>query len=129
MAKDSKEQPKPNGRPLKFESAKEIQLLADEYFKKCDIEEEPYTITGLALALDTDRQTLVNYEKREEFFDTIKRIKLKVENYAEKLLLSGKGNATGVIFSMKNNYGWKDKTEVENTVSITKDLDEFYNEA
>src|SRR5687768_2806902 len=32
----------------------------------------PYSITGLALALKTSRQTLVNYEKRDAFFDAIK---------------------------------------------------------
>lgn len=107
------------GRPLKFESPEAMQELIDAYFKRCDIEEEPYTITGLALALDTDRHTLINYGNKEEFFHTIKKAKLRVENYAEKLLVSGKGNVTGVIFSMKNNYGWKDKTEQEVTSTET----------
>lgn len=106
----------PGGRPLKFESAEELEQKANEYFSMCDEKEKPYTITGLALALDCDRLTLINYEKKEEFFNTIKKIKLRVENYAEEQLMSGKGNTAGVIFNMKNNYGWKDKTETEATV-------------
>lgn len=70
-----------------------------------------YTITGLALAIGTNRTTLVNYEAKDEFIDTIKEAKNKVEAYWENLLVEG--NATGTIFNLKNNYGWKDKTEQE----------------
>jgi len=74
-------------------------------------EQKPYTITGLALALDTSRETLLDYEDKAEFSDTIKKAKDKCHNYVEKSLLTG--NPTGAIFNLKNNYGWKDKTESE----------------
>lgn len=74
-------------------------------------EQKHYTITGLALALDTTRETLLDYQERPEFSDTIKAAKVKIENYWEELLIGG--NATGPIFNLKNNYGWKDKTESE----------------
>jgi hypothetical protein len=102
------------GRPPKFKTAEEMQEVVDAYFNDCDTNEEPYTITGLALALDMTRESLVNYENRDEFFSTVKRAKLKCQNYAEKFLYSGK-NATGAIFNLKNNYGWKDKHENELT--------------
>lgn len=73
-------------------------------------EQIPYTITGLALALGTSRETLVNYEERDNFFDTVKAAKMKCQNYAELHLFRGK-NATGAIFSLKNNYGWVDRRE------------------
>jgi hypothetical protein len=69
----------------------------------------PYTITGLALALDTSRETLLDYEERKEFSDTIKWAKVKIENYVESKLFEN--NVAGAIFNLKNNYGWKDKTE------------------
>lgn len=72
----------------------------------------PYTITGLALALDTTRETLLDYEEKEEYSDTIKKAKLKIHNYTELRLFEN--NPTGAIFNLKNNYGWKDKTEVDN---------------
>ena len=65
----------------------------------------PYTITGLALALDTSRETLLEYEERPEFVDTIKKAKVKCENFAEQMLFST--TPTGSIFNLKNNYGWK----------------------
>jgi hypothetical protein len=105
------------GRPLKFKTVKELQKKIDAYFKKCDNDDDPYTITGLALALDCDRRTLVNYEDREEFFPTIKKAKLKVENYLETKSLKGDIVPVMTIFNLKNNFGWKDKTEHDLTSS------------
>lgn len=76
----------------------------------------PYTITGLALALDTSRETLLDYEAKDEFSDTIKNAKDKCEHYVERTLFAT-GNVTGPIFNLKNNYNWKDKTEAEITDS------------
>lgn len=83
----------------------------------------PYTITGLALALSTSRETLIDYEsgihdaKDEEaleysqFSDAIKEAKLRCQNYNERMLYGS--SPTGPIFNLKNNYGWRDKTEVD----------------
>ena len=103
---------------MKFNSPQEIEKLADEYFKMCDEKGKPYTITGLALALDTDRRTLLNYEEKDDFFPTIKKVKQKVENYAEEKLFNG-SNTAGVIFNLKNNYGWVDKQEVDTNVNLS----------
>lgn len=100
------------GRPLKFKTPGELQEKVDTYFDTCNQLGEPYTITGLALALDTSRETLVNYEKKDTYFDTIKRAKLKCQNYAEKFLYTSR-NVTGAIFNLKVNYGWQDKQTIE----------------
>lgn len=91
------------GRPLKFQSVEELQKKIDAYFEECDKKREPYLITGLAVWLDCSRQTLLDYEGKPEFTDTIKRAKEKCEAYSEKQLYQGK-NVAGVIFSMTNNY-------------------------
>jgi hypothetical protein len=105
------------GRPLKFKSVKVLEEKIDKYFKDCDAKEKPYTITGLAVALDTSRETLCNYEKKEKYFDTIKRAKARCEQWVEENMLMNKSNATASIFSLKNNYGWRDKNEVDHTSS------------
>lgn len=105
------------GRPLKYKTVEELNEAISKYFAECDMFEEPYTITGLALALDVDRKTLINYSNKEEFFHTIKKAKLKVENYLEKGLMRG-SNATGIIFNLKNNFEWKDKQEIEHSGAI-----------
>ncbi len=108
------------GRPLKFQSVKELQQKIDEYFRQCLLNKqidtngishhEPFTITGLALALDTTRKTLMEYEEKDEFSNAIKLAKTKVEAYAERKLFTG--SATGPIFALKN-YGWKDTSQQE----------------
>lgn len=103
----------PTGRPLKFKSVKELQKKIDAYFADCEKDDEPLTITGLALALDTSRETLMEYGEREEFVDTIKKAKLKIE-HAYELRNIKRGNA-GDIFALKN-FGWKDKTESDVTL-------------
>lgn len=103
------------GRPMKFNSLEDLKNRIDNYFMSLQNEKgeyiKPPTITGLALALDTNRETLCNYEDKEEYFDTIKEAKSRCENWVEENALLGKSNATFSIFNLKNNYGWKDKTE------------------
>ena len=100
------------GRPLKFETVEELKKAVNKYFEGCNEETEPMTITGLALALDTTRETLCDYENKDEYSDTIKNAKLKVQNAYEKRLVK-RGNG-GDIFALKN-FGWVDKQEVQQT--------------
>jgi hypothetical protein len=109
------------GRPLKFKTVEELKEKIDKYFD--DTEIDVWTITGLALALDTYRQTLINYEGKEEFMDTIKRAKTMVEHSYE-LSLRRKGDS-GTIFGLKN-FGWTDRQEIdlgnsEMTVKVVND--------
>ncbi len=110
---------KPVGRPFKFQSVEEMQKLIDAFFADADDKEEPYTITGLALALDTTRKTLCEYQHDDEFSNTIKKAKARVENYAEKRLFTGQ--PTGPIFALKN-FGWADQQQHELTGKDGKDL-------
>jgi len=104
------------GRPLKFKSVEDLEKKIDAYFAKCDEKEEPYTITGLCLALGTYRDVLLDYENldnRKEFSNAIKRAKLRCQNYAEQQMYL-KQNPAGPIFALKN-YGWRDKQEIEHS--------------
>lgn len=105
------------GRPPKWNNVQELKNQIDAYFLSLTNEDgtykKPPTITGLALALGTNRETLCNYEEKDEFFDTIKESKSRCEQWVEENAMLGKANATFSIFNLKNNYGWKDKTEQE----------------
>lgn len=129
------------GRPPKYKTVPELEKLIDAYFESCWTEKidmfgnivykkdskgnkselpvmvqfRPYTITGLALAIGTTRETLLDYEHKDKFSYTIKRAKERCQSYAEESLMIGK-NPTGAIFNLKNNYNrWKDKTETEHS--------------
>lgn len=99
-----------DGRKKKDENGLDYLI---EVTHKVMTKQKPYTITGLALYLDTSRETLLQYKEREEFVDSIKKAKDRCHNYVEDSLLTS--NPTGAIFNLKNNYGWKDKTETDLT--------------
>lgn len=118
------------GRPPVFESKEELEKKIEEFFKSCEgtvledevgkpvldkygnvikIDEHPETVTGLALALGfKSRQSLIDYQGKAEFSDTITRAKLRCEKYAEERLYDRDGNG-GARFSLQVNFGWKDK--------------------
>lgn len=121
---EKKQSKHPGGRPLKFATPELLKAKIDAYFADCDEHTDsdgnptkPYTVAGLALWLNVDRLTLINYEKRDEFFNTIKNAKLKIEQQLEEKL---HGSAvTGLIFNLKNNFGWKDKIEKDVNLNIS----------
>jgi|SRR3990167_522833 len=98
------------GRPLKFATVEDLDSAIDAYFGSTPKEE--WTWTGLALYLDTNRQTLLNYSERPEFVDSIKKGLARVENGYEIDLK--KHGRSGTIFALKN-FDWKDKQETDIT--------------
>lgn len=123
------------GRPPKYEHKEEIEGLIEEYFKKCEGEilkddegeiifdkfgnpvivgARPPTVTGLALALGfSTRLSLLNYQGKKEFMNTITRAKSMVEVYAEERLFD-KDGSNGARFSLINNFrGWTEKPQTD----------------
>lgn len=107
-------------RPKLYEEANDMQKIINAYFNMCNEKDKPYTMSGLANALNMSRQSLINYSKDNEFFDTIKKARSRVEQQLEENGLIGKANATFTIFNLKNNYGWKDSVEVNDNRELNK---------
>jgi hypothetical protein len=102
------------GRPLKYRTAKDLQKKVDEYFV---LNSGSLTITGLTRHIGlASRQSFYEYEKNKLFGDTIKRARLRIEEYYEKLAITLK-NPSGCIFIMKN-LGWSDQVQVEHSGTI-----------
>ena len=101
------------GRPVKYATPEQMQGIIDEYFREREEKGLPFTITGLALALDMTREGLCFYADKEEFTDTIKKAKLRVEGYAEDSVYTSR-NPAGAIFILKN-FGWSDTQKLELT--------------
>ncbi|OOP74145.1 terminase small subunit [Clostridium beijerinckii] len=115
-------------KPGKYENARQMQKIIDKYFQECIENEEYPSITGVAYSLGLNRQGLLDYENslingklksldssaKAEISDTIKRAKAFVEMCYEQRLFAN-GNPAGTIFTLKNNFKWVDKSEVEQT--------------
>lgn len=120
------------GRPDKY-SLEFIKKCMDEYLASCWEPErnmfgdaitnefgeivwrqnKPYTLEGFDAWVGWDRIVRLEYEKKPEFTNTIKKLREIVYGFAVESLW--KPNATGVIFNLKNNWGWVDKIVNENT--------------
>lgn len=95
------------------------QVNITEYF------ERP-SVLGLCAHIGITRETLLQYENNPEFSDTIKKAKSRIEQYLEEQLFR-KDQVTGIIFNLKNNFGWKDKQEIEHSGEIgVKKLEDFF---
>jgi hypothetical protein len=128
---------KKTGKPRQFSDVEQFQKKIDEYFASCfqpkldkagniihdkngnELLEQirPFTMSGLAYALDLSRVGLLNYSKRPEFVSAVMRARQRCEIYAEERLFD-KDGCQGAKFSLINNYeNWKDKSETEHILS------------
>ena len=98
------------GRPLKFKSPEILEQKVEEWLKGREDKGMPLTITSLAIALDTTRETLLDYGRKEAYSDTIARAKMLCHSYAEDQLYLAR-SANGAQFNLINNWGWRDKRE------------------
>ena len=109
-------------------SVKEFQTKTDAYFKSCDENKKAYTITGLALFLGyTSTGGLNDISTRgKDFEDILIRAKLRVEeSLAQRLMKPGQPIA-GIIFNLKNNFGWTDRQDHEITGKGGKGIEIIY---
>lgn len=116
------------GRPFKFTDPDKLDMQIEDFFKWCEVNNKIPTVTGLAVHLDTDRLTLLHYENclddpsydkldydvKVRIINSIKRAKQRIESEYEQALFN-RNSAVGAIFTLKNNYKWVDKQEVEQT--------------
>lgn len=132
---------KATGRPLTYATPEDMQNAIDAYFDDCkgklahdsegqpivtklgylyEIPPKPPTVTGLALALGfNSRTSLLNYQDKKEFMNTVTRAKAKVEEYAESRLFD-KDGANGAKFSLANNFrNWSEKQEIDLAAGMT----------
>ena len=113
------------GRPPKIPSVEQAERISSDYFADCDKKSEIYTMTGLAIAFDIERTTLLDYYTENhsntnadkdilnrQISLAIKRAVKKVAK-AWELLLSSR-TPVGAIFWLKN-HGWSDRVEQDIT--------------
>ena len=105
--------PVPMGKGIrKYTNPKDLENTIQTYFEQMRAEKRPLTITGLCIAVGfKSRQTLLDYEEKEQYGHLIREAKMRCQNYAEELLFQNR-NVYGVIFNLTNNYGWRNRMDV-----------------
>jgi len=113
-------------RQKKFQNVKELQNQIDAYFEECKESDEVVTYSGLAHSLATTRKTLWEYTQRgDEMSEPITDALARIERYYETILVGRTGGqVAGLIFCMKNNFGWKDKSEIQVETDVTQLTDD-----
>ena len=114
---------KRRGARRKYASPEQMQEDIDRYFASCvravtnpingKIEHywiDPPTVPGLARALNMTSQTVMDYQRLDEFEAVITEAKLIIEEYTAKALHKNP-KATGLIFILKN-MGWQDNKTI-----------------
>ncbi len=107
-----------SGRKRIYESVDELEDAINSYFDMCRIPDEygnrqNPTISGLTYYLGfTHRQTLTrHYMDRPECQAIVETARLRIEDHLEQRLHGA--NVTGVIFILKNHFGWRDQSSLE----------------
>lgn len=112
----------PAGRPKKY-TKKGLEAAVEGYFASISGGEaweaeykRPPTVSGLCLYLGIDRSTWQNYadpKLHPEFREITAYARMRMEAYLEEQLLVREKNVQGLIFNLQNNYGWREKRELE----------------
>lgn len=105
------------GRPPLYDTPEQMQEAIDAYFDKLD--GMPPTVTGLVLYLGFDHRSSLDYyiQEKPQFSGTIKAAKSRIEEFLEQTLYR-QASVTGIIFNLKNNFGWKDEQKVEHSGGV-----------
>ena len=93
----------------------ETTILFD---KAIDLSKKAITLTDIAIELDL-YPNIFDYlvEKFPEFISKKKEILKHIENNTYKGALNGDFVPSVAIFGLKNNHGWKDRTETDITTN------------
>lgn len=120
----------PGGRPPKWTDPEALQKAVDQYFVECDnhiikkqhvtgkgiiiVETpEPYTMAGLADALDVDRITLLNYSHDDQFFSIIAHARRKIERQNITHGALGCHDSRIAALNLAANYGYATKQDMD----------------
>lgn len=103
-------------RPL-VKTDEECEERICDYFQWCADTDTKPSVTGLASALGTNRQTMLQWERGETLAgtrrsDVIKKAKGILATFMEEMAQNGKVNPVIGIFLMKNHFGFRDQQDV-----------------
>lgn len=96
----------------KYKNKIELEKKIFEFFNDNEIKGLIPTIEMLGVKLGMSRQAILNYQNSEQYGNIITEAKERITALKSQALVNGFGSTTGLIFDLKNNAGYSDKTEV-----------------
>ncbi len=114
----------------KYETPEAMQVALDDYFARCDAvfrdvqtktgvvsmhDPEPYTMSGLCVALGMSREAWREYrdgDRGEGFIEVCEEGTQRVEHDMEVRLYRPSTFTVGLIFGLKNIFRWRDNHEI-----------------
>ena len=109
------------GKPRIIESPEELFRLFLNYIQDCISKDRFANTAGFRRHIYLKKSTYYDYEHREEYSDTIK----KMDDILEDETWNAKMPPAEKIFYLKNKFGYRDKTEVDNTHTFTNKLEDY----
>jgi hypothetical protein len=105
----------PGGRPRLYQDHEAFALNTQEYFRLAEERGKMPTLAGLCLHLGfDDKESFSHYASYgDEFSRTVKKARMIIEDDRNQRLSNAA--CTGVIFDLKHNHGWTDKSQTELT--------------
>ena len=100
----------------------ELYAVVSGYFNECKDNDLLPTMTGLAIKLGTNRKELLSYcQENQDMAYAVNQAKQIIIEHVERLPLNGRPPA-GLIFWLKNNDDWIDKTEITHSNKKMSDI-------
>jgi len=98
-----------------YKDARQLKKAINRYFRYADKKERLYTVPGLCHYLGfCARTALWKLGEKREFRNTVSRARLIIEAQRNQGLLTAK-SSRGHEFDLKNNFGWVERQEIEQT--------------
>lgn len=104
------------GRKRKYSPVK-FKNDTNKYFEMCEKKDEIPSKKGLMIFLKMSMGSFDVYKTYPEFKELIDYVELVIDHWCENDVYKTSGTAAGKIAYMKNVHGWREKTEIEQTVT------------
>jgi hypothetical protein len=107
-----------------FKTPEDLENKFAEYIGWCKAQTKFPTILGFCIYSNINRDTFYNYKKYDEYDSTVKKIEAVLEDSATQSMIEAR-NPAAQMFYLKNKFGWADKQEVTNNLTVNTDFSQL----